>query len=90
MQTLQRLVYLLRKLARWSHDEAVYCVVGVRFLLQERKEREQICCRLACSCLGNADNVPSLKYRGYALCLNRSTLLETHVVERVEDILGEG
>ena len=88
-EALHGLVYLLGKFASRRHDDAIDGIVWETTIVKHAEYRQEIGCRLTCSCLGDTNKVAPVENLRNALFLDGSHFLEAHVIERVEDIIVE-
>ena len=87
---LKCLINLAGELASRRHDETVdsFGRMGLRF--EQCEERKQVGGCFPCAGLGYAYHIAAGEDMGYALFLYGGALLEVHVVERIEHIVGKG
>ena len=86
-KALHGLVYLLGQFPRGRHDDAVDGFFGIAAIVQHAEDGQQVGGRLARSGLGHADDVVIVENLRDATLLDRGAIIETHVVERIEDIV---
>ena len=88
-ESLHRFVDLLGQLACGRHDNAVVSVGGVVAIVEQAQDGQQVGGSFASSCLSNSQQVVSVEYLRNTFFLDWCTCLETHVVERIENIIVE-
>ncbi len=86
-KALHSLVDLLGQFTGRAHDNAVDGILRIAAISQLAQNGQQVGCCLARPGLGHTEQVAALEDFGDAFFLNRRTVVEAHIVERIEDVV---